>query len=109
MKEDNRNLTNLNTFENFITHLHEKEVLDGQIRSILYDIIYNIDDNANNTSPIVYKIVLANTVSSHRLTRSKISTDSIVHCRCGSVYDENSLVQCYACQVRLILFLFFNH
>jgi len=100
MKEDNRNLTNLNTLENFITRLHEKEVVDGQIRSILYDIIYNIDDNLNNTSPIVYKIVLANNVSSHRLIRSKISTDYIVHCRCGSVYDENSLVQCYACQVR---------
>jgi len=101
MKEENRNLTNLHTLENFITRLHEKEVIDGQVRESLYEAIFNIDDNSNNNSPIVYKIVLANNVSSHRPTRSKISSDCIVHCRCGSVYDENSLVQCYACQVRL--------
>jgi hypothetical protein len=101
MKEEDRNSTNLLTLENFITRLHEKEVIDGQIREILYDIIYNIDDTSNIDSPIVYKIVLANNNNSHRLTRTKTSSDCIVHCRCGSVYDENSLVQCYACQVRL--------
>jgi len=100
MKEKDRNLPNLHTLENFITRLHEKEVIDGQIRELLYETIYNISDNSNNNSPIVYKIVLANTSSMHRLTRIKASSDCIVHCRCGSVYDENSLVQCYACQVR---------
>ena len=45
---------------------------------------------------------LANNMNSHRTTRSRTSSDCIVHCRCGSVYDENSLVQCYACQVRFL-------
>ena len=102
MKEKNRNLPSLQTFENFITNLHEKEVTDGQVREVLYDIIYNIDDNSeDNDSPIVYKIVLANNINSHRTLRFRTSSDCIVHCRCGSVYDENSLVQCYACQVRI--------
>ncbi|CAF4985441.1 unnamed protein product, partial [Rotaria socialis] len=64
------------------------------------DVIFNIDDNSNNESPIVYKIVLAGNVNSHRTLRSRTSPDFVVHCRCGSVYDESSLVQCYACQVR---------
>ncbi|CAF1039536.1 unnamed protein product [Rotaria sordida] len=98
MKDKERNLTNLQTLENFIGRLHEKEIIYGQIREILYDIIYNIDENSDNDSPIVYKIVLASNVNSHRTSRSRTSSDCIVHCRCGSVYDENSLVQCYACQ-----------
>jgi hypothetical protein len=108
MKEKHGNVTNLHTLENFITQLHEKEVMDGQVRELIYEIIYNIDENSeDNDSPIVYKIVLANNVSSHRVSRSRTSSDCIVHCRCGSVFDENSLVQCYACQVRLqeIIFL----
>jgi hypothetical protein len=108
MKEKHENVTNLHTLENFITQLHEKEVMDGQVRELIYEIIYNIDENSeDNDSPIVYKIVLANNVSSHRVSRSRTSSDCIVHCRCGSVFDENSLVQCYACQVRLqeIIFL----
>jgi hypothetical protein len=100
MKQPNRTLANLNTLENFIANLHEKEVRDGQIRETLYDIIYNIDENSMNNSPICYKIVLANSTNSHRPARNKSAVDYTVHCRCGSVYDENSLVQCYACQVR---------
>lgn len=104
MNEKDRSATNLNTLENFIGRLHEKEVIHGQIRETLYDTIFNIDDNndeSKDDSPIVYKIVLASNVNSHRSTRSRTSSDCIVHCRCGSVYDESSLVQCYACQVRL--------
>ncbi|CAF4359741.1 unnamed protein product, partial [Adineta steineri] len=101
--------TDLNTLENFIERLHKKETIDGQIRQILYDIIYNIsdkiidedddDDETIDNSPIVYKIVLDNKPSSHRASRSRTGSDCIVHCRCGSVYDETSLVQCYACQL----------
>ncbi|CAF0970907.1 unnamed protein product [Adineta steineri] len=102
--------TDLNTLENFIERLHKKETIDGQIRQILYDIIYNIsdkiiddddddDDETIDNSPIVYKIVLDNKPSSHRASRSRTGSDCIVHCRCGSVYDEISLVQCYACQL----------
>jgi hypothetical protein len=99
MNDEDRNLTNLHTLENFIRHFHEKEVIDGQIREVLYDIIYNIDEDTTNNSPIAYKIVLGNSINSHRTGRTRTSSDCIVHCRCGSVYDENSLVQCYACQV----------
>ncbi|CAF4678508.1 unnamed protein product [Rotaria sp. Silwood1] len=99
VKDKEQNINNLHTLENFIGRLHEKEVMYGQIRQLLYDIIYNIDDNPDDDSPIVYKIVLAGSVNSHRTSKSKPSSDCIVHCRCGSVYDENSLVQCYACQL----------
>ncbi|CAF1484599.1 unnamed protein product, partial [Rotaria magnacalcarata] len=99
MKEKDRHLESLSTLENFISNFHEREVIHGQIKGILYDVIFNIDHNSNNESPIVYKIVLASNVNSHRTLRSKTSSDFIVHCRCGSVYDENSLVQCYACQL----------
>jgi hypothetical protein len=104
MKKEQRNLTSLKTLEDFIARLHEKEVQDGEIRGILYDIIYDIDNNIeNNESPIIYKIVLANNITSHRTSKSTAPSDCIVHCRCGSVYDENSLVQCYACQVRFLM------
>ncbi|CAM4952280.1 unnamed protein product [Rotaria socialis] len=99
MKEKDRHLASLSTLEKFISSFHEREVIHGQIREILYDVIFNIDDNSNNESPIVYKIVLAGNVNSHRTLRSRTSPDFIVHCRCGSVYDESSLVQCYACQL----------
>ena len=99
MNENERKVTNLHTLENFIGRLHEKEVLDGQVREVLYDVIYNIDEDSTDNSPIVYKIVLGNSMNSHRTGRTRTSSDCIVHCRCGSVYDENSLVQCYACQV----------
>ena len=99
MDEEDRQLTNLQTLEEFIARLHEKEIIDGQIREVLYDLISCIDEESNNNTPIAYKVVLGNTNSSHRIQRPRISSDCIVHCRCGSVYDENSLVQCYACQV----------
>ena len=60
MKTENENLTNLNSLENFLTNFHEKEVREGQIREVLYDIIHTIDENtANTNSSIVYKIVLS--------------------------------------------------
>lgn len=102
MNDDERHSTNLHTLEEFIGRFHEKEVIDGQVREVLYDLIYCIDEDSDNNPPINYKTVLGNTNSSHRLQRPRISSDFIVHCRCGSVYDENSLVQCYACKVRLI-------
>jgi len=101
MQEEHRPLTNLQTLENFIGRLHEKEIIEGQIREILYDMIYSIDNNSNNKSPIAYKIILDNKTNLHRTSRSRTSSDCIIHCRCGSVHDEISLVQCYACQVRL--------
>ena len=101
IKDHNQSLANLHTLENFIQCLHMKEVISGQISEILYDIVYNIASDSNGDSPINYKIVLGNSTNSHRTSRSRTSSDCVVHCRCGSVYDENSLVQCYACQVRL--------
>ncbi|CAF3569687.1 unnamed protein product, partial [Rotaria sp. Silwood2] len=94
MNNKDKNQRNLNILQDFITRLHQKEIFDGQIREILYNIIYTID---NNTS-IVYKTVLTNTTNTSRTTKNISTNDCIVHCRCGSVYDETSLVQCYACQ-----------
>lgn len=103
MKFNDRNSTTLHTLEEFIARLHKKETVHGQIREVLYDIIYTIDDHTDDDdSPIVYKIVLANNVNTHRAPRGRTTSDCVVHCRCGSVYDENSLIQCYACQVSLI-------
>ena len=96
MNEENKNERNLNILNDFITCLHEKEVINGQIRESLYETIFNID----NTSPIVYKTVASNTTNTHRTTKNILTNDCIIHCRCGSVYDETLLVQCYACQVR---------
>ncbi len=90
LNQDNKNERNLDIFKDFITRLHNKEVINGQIRETLSDIIFNIDQK---NSPILF-----NTTNTHRI----IKTNCIVHCRCGSVYDETSLVQCYACQVRKI-------
>lgn len=104
MQEEPTTQANITTLEDFITRLHEREVRDGQIREILYDIIYNIDKRAQDHSPVNYKIVLNNNVNSHRSNRSATSVDCVVHCRCGSVQDETSLVQCYACQVRFHFF-----
>lgn len=104
MNDDEQHSTNFHTLDEFISRLHAKEVIDGQVREVLYDLIYCIDEDSENNSPINYKIVLGNTNSSHRIQRSRTSSDCIVHCRCGSVYDENSLVQCYACEVRSTLF-----
>ena len=107
MKVEQASLTNITTLEDFITRLHEREVRDGQIREILYDIIYNIDKRAEDESPVNYKIVLSNSFNNHRSNRSTTPVDCIVHCRCGSVQDETSLVQCYACQVRFCFILFY--
>ena len=99
MNEDERKITNVQTLENFIRDFHDREVIDGHVREVLYDIIYNIDEESEDNSPIVYKIVLGNSANSHRTGRTRVPSDCVVHCRCGSVFDENSLVQCYACQV----------
>lgn len=98
MKFLQNNTENMQTFEHFITSFHEKETVEGQIREILYDIVYTMDDDKDKI-PINYRIVLANGLNSHRSHRSKSSSETIVHCRCGSVYDENSILQCYACQL----------
>ncbi len=97
MSEENNNERNLKIFKDFITCLHEKEIVNGQIREILYETIFNID----NISSIVYKTIVPNTTSTHRTTKHILTNDCIIHCRCGSVYDETLLVQCYACQVRI--------
>lgn len=70
--------------------------MNGLVRESLYDIIFSID----SSSPVVYKTILSNTTSANRTTKIALVNDCTVHCRCGSVYDETSLVQCYACQVR---------
>ena len=72
-------------------------MFDGQIRETIYDIIFNIDQNL----PVVYKTVLPNPTNTHRTSKNISINDSIIHCRCGSVYDETLLIQCYACQVRI--------
>ncbi len=79
--EENFNQRNLGILKDFIARLHEKEVIDGQIREILSEIIFNIESISSNTQRI-------------------IKNHWIVHCRCGSTYDEVPLVQCYACQVK---------
>lgn len=104
MREEQQTLMNLHTFENFIERLHRKEIIDGQIRQVLYEIIYNLDENSDNDSPINYKIVLDSKINSHRTSKSRTALDCIIHCRCGSVHDEISIVQCYACQVRFRFF-----
>ena len=109
MTEENPIVASLHTLEEFVGRFHEKEVIDGQIREILHDIVYCIDEHSTKNSPIVYKIVLGNSITSHRTGRPRITPDCIVHCRCGSVYDENSLVQCYACQVRSSNLCFIHH
>jgi hypothetical protein len=82
--EENFNQRNLGILKDFIARLHEKEVIDGQIREILSEIIFNIESISLNTQ---------------RITKNHW----IVHCRCGSTYDEVPLVQCYACQVKELL------
>ncbi|CAF5217662.1 unnamed protein product, partial [Rotaria magnacalcarata] len=96
MTDTDKNERNSSSLQYFIERLHEKETMNGQIREILCDIIYSICPS----TPVVYKIVQANTTNTNRTTKTILTNDSIVHCRCGSVYDEVSLVQCYACQVR---------
>jgi hypothetical protein len=93
-------LTNQSTLDAFIERLHRREIRDGLVRRTLYDMIYDIASITSTSSPIVYKIVV-NSIGSHRTIKSSGQADFIVHCRCGSVYDENSLVQCYACQVSI--------
>ncbi|CAF3874447.1 unnamed protein product [Rotaria sp. Silwood1] len=106
MNNENKNQRNLNILQNFITYLHKKEIINGQIREILYDIIYTID----NSTSIIYKTVLTNTTNTNRTTKNISTNDYIVHCRCGSMYDETSLVQCYAWQVRSVCFILkFKH
>ncbi|CAF0858661.1 unnamed protein product [Adineta ricciae] len=98
MLHDEQMITHFHMLESFIERLHEKEVRDGQIRQVLYEIIYNISDHSDDDSPIAYKIVLDSKPNSHRPSKSR-TVECIMHCRCGSVFDENSLVQCYACQL----------
>ncbi|CAF3258220.1 unnamed protein product [Rotaria socialis] len=95
MTDTDKNERNSASLQYFIERLHEKETMNGQIREILYDIIYNVGPS----TPVVYKTVQANTTNTNRTTKTILTNDSIVHCRCGSVYDEVSLVQCYACQL----------
>lgn len=93
-------MSNLNTLEEFVRRFHQREVRDGQIREILYNLISKIEENdevEEEEDRIVYRIVSTTTVPHHRSARAN---DLIVHCRCGSVQDETSLVQCYACQVK---------
>ena len=69
--------TSSNEFEEFVERLHRRETFDGIIRQCLYEMIFEIDSNVP----------------------TKISKEILLHCRCGSVFEETILVQCYACQV----------
>jgi hypothetical protein len=82
--ENNFNQRNLGILKDFIARLHAKEIIDGQIREILAEIIFHIDHHNQAISSNTQRI---------------IKNNWIVHCRCGSTYDEVPLVQCYACQV----------
>ena len=80
---------NVRLFEDFIREFHQSEVHHGLTRQTLAEIIFQIDENP---------------------TPKILKTPYIIHCRCGSSFDETTLVQCYACQVnqtRLILFFDF--
>lgn len=98
INDNDKNERNLTILKDFVTRLHEKETIDGHIREILYDIIYSIEPS----TPIVYKTVQVNTINANRTTKNVPTNDCIIHCRCNSVYDEISLVQCYACQVSFV-------
>lgn len=84
-KEEDFQERHFGVFNDFITRLHRKEVLDGQVREILAEMIFQID--TQQPSPSV-------------LPPRPIKSHWIVHCRCGSTFDETPLVQCYACQVK---------
>jgi hypothetical protein len=88
-----------NDLGEFVTRLHAKETVDGQLRAIVYNMIFTIE--APSVSPIVYRTPTAHIASTHRTAKTSSLIDCIVHCRCGSMFDETTLVQCYACQVRL--------
>ena len=79
----------LGVFKDFIARLHGKEVLNGQIREILAEMIFQIDSQQPSPfAPPPPRIIKSNW---------------IVHCPCGSTFDETPLVQCYACQVKIPL------
>lgn len=84
--EDDFQEKHLGIFKDFISRLHGKEVLDGQVREILAEMIFQID--TQQPSPSVSP------------PPRIIKSNWIVHCRCGSTIDETPLVQCYACQVK---------
>ena len=81
--EDNFNQKNLSIFEGFIARLHAREIIDGQAREVLAEIVFHVDQEQPSSLNI------------QRIIKNNL----IVHCRCGSTYDEIPLVQCYACQV----------
>jgi uncharacterized protein Smg (DUF494 family) len=49
-KEENFQEKNFGVFKDFITHLHAKEVLNGQIREILAEMIFQIDTQQPSSS-----------------------------------------------------------
>lgn len=68
--------------EQFISRSHRREITDGILRRCLYEMIFDID----------------------ACLPKKICKDHlIVHCRCGSFFEETILVQCYACQVTSLI------
>lgn len=76
--------------EDFITRLHEKEVFDGDVRQTLFRVIFTIDEMD----------LLEPDPSHHQRNNKPVPIkEHLVHCRCGSHFDETILVQCYACQV----------
>ena len=76
-------------FEHFVSRLHQREVFDGDIRQTLYRVIFTIDEmDLVEPAP-----------TPHRATKPVAVKEHLVHCRCGSFFDETVLVQCYACQV----------
>ena len=81
--EDDFNQKHSGLLTDFIARLHAKEVLAGPIREILAEIIFNVDLQQPTASD----------------APRMIKKNWIVHCRCGSTYDEVPLVQCYACQL----------
>ena len=80
--------------EHFITRLHEKEVFDGDVRQTLFRVIFTIDE-----------MDLLEPAPSHHQRSNKPAAikEHLVHCRCGSHFDETILVQCYACEVSRVM------
>jgi hypothetical protein len=77
--------------EDFVQHLHEKEIHRAQIRRTLYEIIFTIEQM--QPSDITHR------THNHRSHRTLVNRDALVHCQCESFNDDTALKQCYACHV----------
>ncbi|CAF1056695.1 unnamed protein product, partial [Didymodactylos carnosus] len=75
---------NVSTFEDFLARFHKSEIMSGQMRNILYHLIYDIEIETDTLSmddehsPVVYKIFNHNSTSSHQKSRPDKQTSIIL-------------------------------